>query len=293
MKKIRYFLEYAFVRLLESLIRTFPRQLSFQVGERLGLLLKVFIPKRHKLILDNLTHAFPELTSQRKQVIARAVWKNIGRTAAEFVRLGEINRLNYRDFIVYEGLDNATRALAKGKGLVLVGFHFSNWEINAPASSFGLGNVTAIARPIKNPFMEKWVQSKRAASEARIILHRQAVKESLKCLKEKGALGILVDQNLYTGGVFVDFFGRPAATTTLPALLHIRTGVPVLLVYSLREGPLFRTVYEPEIVFPSVKDPNQRILAYTEIITKHLENVIRRYPENWFWIHNRWKRKPE
>jgi KDO2-lipid IV(A) lauroyltransferase len=92
--------------------------------------------------------------------------------------------------------------------------------------------------------------------------------------------------------VFVDFFGRPAATTTLPALLHLRTGSPILLVYNLRDGLKFKIVYE-RILLPSLPDSVDRVLVYTQLITQRMENLIRQYPENWFWIHNRWKRKPE
>ena len=118
------------------------------------------------------------------------------------------------------------------------------------------------------------------------------MKASLKCLKNKGIIGMMVDQSLSTGGVFVDFFGRPASSTTLPALLHIRTGAPVMFAYLLRNGERFRLVFEP-VTFPPVEDPAARIQIYTQVMSSQFEQVIRRYPENWLWLHNRWKRQPE
>ena len=127
----------------------------------------------------------------------------------------------------------------------------------------------------------------------KIILHRQAVKATLGCLRRGECVGILMDQNLYTGGVFVNFFGRPAATTTLPALLYLKTGCPVILIHTLREGDRFRVVYSPPFEFPPMEKSEASIHLYTQIISDGFEALVRQYPENWFWIHNRWKRRPE
>ena len=124
-----------------------------------------------------------------------------------------------------------------------------------------------------------------------IILHRNAVRASLKWVKGGNIIGILVDQNLYTGGEFVKFFGRPAATTTLPAILHARTGAPVIPTYCLRDGTGFRFFFEPPVFPPAGVSEDEQIKAHTQEISNRFEQIIRRTPQNWFWIHNRWKRK--
>jgi KDO2-lipid IV(A) lauroyltransferase len=156
-----------------------------------------------------------------------------------------------------------------------------------------LKNVTAIARPIKNPLVDQWVFRKRTAGGLNIILHRQAVKAGLRTLRQGGVFGILPDQNLYTGGVFVDFFGRPAATTPLPALLHDRTDAPVILCHCLREGRRFRLTFEAPLRFPEVIDMDRRMVVHTQIVADAIEALIRRHPDQWFWLHNRWKRAAE
>jgi KDO2-lipid IV(A) lauroyltransferase len=190
-----------------------------------------------------------------------------------------------------EGRQHIEAALRQKRGLLLIGFHFTNWEVTGVVAQALMRQVVAIARPMKNPWVEKWIQSQRAAGGMEIILHRQAAKAALRSLRQGRTVGILVDQNLYTGGIFARFFGRPAATTTLPALLHERTGAPIVITYSLRENGAFRVVYEPPLAVPPAgRDPDARVASITQAINDQIEKVVRRRPENWFWIHNRWKR---
>jgi KDO2-lipid IV(A) lauroyltransferase len=291
-RAFKHWLEYALVLGFEAALRLLPRDAALVFGAWLGVAVSFVIRKRHRLILENLAHAFPEKTEAERKRIAMGVWRNLGRTAVEFIRLGELDRTELDRSVIWEGTAPLERAMKEKTGAILLTAHFSNWEALGLLFQARFGHFMAIARPMKNPYVDKWVQAKRTFGGMTIIFHREAVKASLKWLKSKNMIGILVDQNLYKGGVFVDFFGRPAATTTLPALLHIRTEAPVFLVYTLREGKTFRAVVEP-IQFPEVKNEADRPLVYTTVISNRLEALIRKYPENWFWIHNRWKRKPE
>ncbi|MFN0117901.1 MAG: lysophospholipid acyltransferase family protein [Elusimicrobiota bacterium] len=291
MKKIKYFLEYCLILGISFFIWIFPRKWALKLGGILGVLMSFVLHKRTKLMLDNLSSCFPGKTELEKLDISKKVWRNLGRTAAEFVRITEINKNNMSEFVDVQGWENVEESMAQEKGLILLTGHFSNWEVSGAVSQFTLGNVTAIARPIKNPFVEKWVQRKRGASGMKVILHRQAVRESLRCLKSKSTIGILFDQNLYTGGIFADFFGRPAATTTLPALLAVRTGAPIIISYTLRQGDRFRYIFSPITQFPKVHDDVEKVVVYTKFLNNELEKIVSLYPENWFWIHNRWKRK--
>ncbi len=293
MKALKHIIEYSLVRFLELAFGLFPRSAAVKLGEGVGVFFSWLVPRRRRLVLDNLAQAFPAWPGEERRLVAGAVWKNLGRTAVEFLRLDEIKPDNQRDFLTVEGEEILRQSMRQKKGVILVGFHFTNWEVTGVGNQLLTRNLVAIARPIKNPRVEAWVQAKRAASGMKIILHRQAVRASLKWLKAGNTVGILADQNLYTGGVFTDFFGRPAATTTLPALLHERTGAPVLLTYTLREGEKFRLVYEGPLPLVSGSENEDRLQQNTRIINDRLQVVIRRHPENWFWVHNRWKRRPE
>jgi KDO2-lipid IV(A) lauroyltransferase len=209
----------------------------------------------------------------------------------EFIRLPEIRADPDSHPIHWEGIEHLEKA-ARGKtGVILIAAHFANWELLGAAIKSRFANFTAIARPMRNPFVENWLKVKRGDSGMDIILHRNAVRASLKWIKSGNIIGILVDQNLYTGGEFVDFFGRPAATTTLPAILHARTGAPVIITYSLREKNGYRFIFETPVNPPAGVSEAEQVKAHTQEISNRIEKIIRHHPENWFWIHNRWKRK--
>ncbi|OVE77433.1 hypothetical protein BVX98_02730 [bacterium F11] len=292
MKKLKFCLEYSGILVVDLFFICLPENLALKLGEWIGLFFCWVIPKRRSLVMENLKQAFPEKSLREIKRISGRVWRNLGRVGVEFIRVPKITPSNYQDFFSYEGQDHIDQARSLGKGIVMAGFHLSNWEWSGLAAQFDLKNVVAIARPMKNPYVENWIQRKRQGAGMDIILHRQAVRASLKAIKQKKSVAILMDQNLYQGGVFVDFFGRPAATTTLPALLHSRTGAPVLIAYGIRKGKKIQLNYGKPIDFPEVEDPSERLQVFTQIITKEIEKVIRSNPEYWFWIHNRWKRKP-
>lgn len=293
MKIIIQFFGFLFVKAFDVLMAVFPRRMAIKMGECVGILFSWVLSSRRKLVLKNIQLAFPELSLPQVESMAKASWENVGRVAAEFIRIRDINDQNFSQFFDVEGLDHLENAIAADKGVVFIGFHFANWEYSGLSIKKMAPNLVAIARPIKNPFVEKWVQGKRRMGSMDIILHRNAVKGCLKALKAKRCVGILVDQNLYTGGVFVNFFGRPAASTTLPALLHLRTGAPVMLAYCLRDGERFKLIFEKPIEFLEHNTPEEALQKNTQIISDHVEQAIRQQPESWFWVHNRWKRAHE
>lgn len=284
--------EYALVRFADFVFHALPRAWAIGLGEQLSLGVSHIITKRRDLVLRNLALSFPEKSDAERAQIARAVWRNLGRLAVEFARVSDFTDGSIDQLVEVEGRDLVDAAIKEGKGIIGLTAHFTNWELTGALVQRLYGNMTVIARPVRNSLVDRWVYEKRTASRLNIILPKDAVKASLKCLKNKGIIGMMVDQSLSTGGVFVQFFGRPASSTTLPALLHIRTGAPIMFAYLLRTGDRFRLVFEP-VTFPHVEDPAARIQVYTQVMSTQFEQVIRRHPESWLWLHNRWKRQPE
>ncbi len=292
-KKTKFIIEYLFVLVMEGIFCVLPRKMAIRGGEILGWISSKLLPKRDRLIMENLKKALPEKSIDEHRMIAKEVWRNLGRTAVEFIRLNEITRENFHDFVDIEGKDRIEKAALKGKGVIFVALHMTNWEVTGLGTGLLSGNLSVVARPMKNPYVDRWVQDRRRRDGTEVLLHRNAVKECLKALQKKRFLGILVDQNLYQGGVFVQFFGRPAATTHLPALLNLRTGAPILIGYSLRAGDKIRNIYIGPFNAPDIQDPKERLQVHTQLINDEIEKLVKAHPGSWFWLHNRWKRQPD
>lgn len=289
MKRLLHLIEYALLRVVEAIVSIPSVDAAMEWGERIGLGLSRVMRRRDALIVSNLSLAFPEKSAAEIRGIADGVWRNVGRVAVEFMRADE---LLTPERVIVDGKDVFPEAAALGKGIVLVTPHFCNWEITGILLQRYAYQVVGIARAMSNPLADRWVRSKRSTVEVPVIPHRQAAKASFRLLRQNGCVGILCDQNLYKGGIFARFFGRPAATTTLPSLLHLRTGAPVVLAHTRREDGKYRLVLQ-RVTFPPVADEDGRVAAYTQHINDEFERIIRTRPEWWFWIHNRWKRSEE
>lgn len=289
--KAKHRLEFAAVRLADRALSALPLSWALRIGEFLGRVLCGSLPRRRRLVRNNLRAAFPDADESRIREIAGTMWRNLGRTAAEFVRMPSL--LSGPDAVPIEiiGEEKMTAVLDRGQGIVVVALHLANWELHGAILQRRTRRLVAVARAMNNPLVEAWVQGKRGSAGTEVISHRNAVRGGLRTVRSGKALGLLVDQNLYQGGVFVRFFNRPAATTTLPALVRIRTGAPIFLTYAVRSGAGFRIFYE-ELNLPVVADGDDAVLVFTQAISDALEAVIRRFPDQWFWIHNRWKRQP-
>ena len=295
MTRLTYALEYAGIKLMEAIVSFPPLETALRWGEHLGSVLKRLMAKRDALVLSNLSEAFHGKSQSEVRAIADAFWRNLGRMAVEFVRAPELVPEGLDESPVVENLEVVKAAFAENRGLIFVAGHYCNWEINGILLQRIIRTLgkkfTAIARPMRNPRTEQWVKSRRQTVGTSTILHREAVKASLRTLRRDESIGVLIDQNLYTGGVFVNFFGRPAATTPLPALLHSRTEAPVVLTHLRRVAGRFHIGFE-RIVFPSAPE-DRKMVVWTQHLNDRLEAMIREKPEWWFWIHNRWKRAGE
>jgi len=274
----------AFVTLQRWLERKSAAQAE-RIGERLGRMAYRVSKKHRNRAIENLTRAFPEKDAAEIRALAEGVLVHFGRTMADFMRAGARTKEEVLNSIEVEGLEHMDAAMKAGKGGLLIGAHFGNWERLAQATVLLGYPVSVIVRDANDPAMNELVEKLRASTGVGLISRGDAAVPTLKRLKRNEFVGLLPDQN--SDEIFVPFFGVPCGTVTGPAVLSLRSGAPLLPMYCVRTGPCrYRVWIEP----PLEADPGfEPVEGLTRAINHSLEAAIRQYPEQYLWIHNRWK----
>jgi KDO2-lipid IV(A) lauroyltransferase len=288
--------EYTLALLLIRLYGAMPRHLAHKGAKTLAWLGFHLASRQRRAGLRNLRMAFPELTDAEREVILRRSFQNLGRLLVEFTHFPELNKSNISQFVVHDGLDNYLEGLRRGRGVIFMTAHFGAWELSSFAHALYGYPLKFIVRPIDNPRVEELISGYRTLSGNIPIQRRSAARDILKALRENDAVGILFDQNTTRNeGVFAEFFGIPAATTPSIALFALRTGaavVPGFLIWdeSLRKH---RLRLDPPVKLIDTGNIEQDVLENTRRFNKILEDYVRQYPDQWLWIHRRWKTRPE
>ena len=254
-----------------------------------------YLSARQRFItIHNLTCAFPEKSISEVKKIARGAYKTMGITAADFFEIPSLTKENIGNLVEVEGLEYYTKAMEKNRGILLLGAHFSNWELTAAAISLVLQPAVITYRPLDSPTLDSLVLWVRSCTGNVLIDKERAMRKMLRSLAHNEIVATMIDQNMaWQEGVFVDFFGRPVCTTTGLALLALHTYAPVVPGYILRlENGKYRMVIKEEIAVIRTGDRDADILINTQNFTRFIEDTVREYPDQWFWIHQRWKTKP-
>lgn len=272
-----------------------PRAWALRVGQAVGALAHRVLPHLRRAAEANLRLALPELDETRRQQIQRGVFQNLGRLLGEASQFPKLNRANIERIVVYEGLQNYQAAVAQGRGVILLTGHIGAWELSVFAHSLYGYPMSFLKRNMDNPLVEELVESRRARFGNRSIDKKGSLREVLKTLKAGGVVGILADLNATREeGVFCDFFGIQACTTAGVATLALRTGAVVLPGYLLWDevARIHRLHFDAPIETLSTGNQKEDVQTNTARYTKALEAVIRRHPEQWLWIHRRWRTRP-
>lgn len=273
-------IEYWIARLAIAAVAVFP-----SLSNVIAKLLDVLVPRLRRIALKNLTMAGFANPNQ----IADGIFLSIARLLRTFARLPRLTPQNISQLIRYDGLENFQTALARGNGVLVATAHLGNWELSAFCHAWMTEPMHIVVRPIDNPRIDALVERYRALSGNHIIEKKDAARGILKALKAGDAVGILIDQNTTLDqGVFIDFFGRKACAGTAFAKLAHHSGAAVVPGFALWSNDEQRYIlrFYPEI--PMSGD----VAADTQHIHSQLESVIREYPDQWLWIHRRWKTRP-
>ncbi len=252
-------------------------------------LLDLAIPKLRRVGRTNLAFALPELSKREHEQILDDVFRSIARMLVAVSRFPLLNRANISDWIGYEGLENYQNAKRKGRGVLIATAHFGNWELSAFAHALMTEPMNVMVRPLDNPFIDEIVERRRTLSGNRLIYKWDAARSVIKALKNNEAIGILIDQNTSANeGAFIQFFGKAACAGSAFAKFAHYSSAPVILGFALWDESKSKYIlrFSPEVELSGdVQADTQRIHAL-------LEHEIRDRPDQWMWIHRRWKTRP-
>lgn len=238
--------------------------------------------------LNNLQAAFPELPNEAAREVGRRCYEHFGRVAAAFTALPQLRSEAAGDWIFIEGMDHLKAAVARGRGGIVVSGHLGNWELmGSIVARLGLP-VSFVVTTQRNKRVERMMDDYRQLAGVEIIKRREAVRGVLSALKRNRLVAILIDQDAHEEGAFVPFFGRPASTPRGPAVFHLRTGSPLIFATSTwLPGERYRIRLTP-VDTTGICDAD----VLTAKLTARLEAAIRETPEQWTWMHKRWKSSP-
>ncbi len=288
-------LEYLIARALLGLFGWLPLGMALFLGSRLGRSGYYLGGRLGRTGLRNLELAFPELDQQERRRLLRGCFENLGRLLGVFSQFATPDARTLQSMIDCEGLEHIEAARASGRGVILFTGHVGAWELSSFALSLFGYPLSFLVRRIDNPKIEALVDARRERLGNRTIDKRSAAREMLQIMHEGGTLGILVDLNtLDREGIFVDFFGVPASTTFMLAKLALRTEAAVLPVFAPWDPKRRRfllKIDEPLSVERS-GDDEEDVRRLTQLCTGVVEKFVRRYPDQWLWIHRRWKTRP-
>ena len=252
-------------------------------------LLDLSLPRLRRVAMSNLAMALPQLDRREHRRITDGVFRSIARLLVTFARFARINGGNVGQWIRYEGYEHFEEARKLGRGVLFATAHLGNWELSAFAHALMTAPMNVVVRQLDNPKIDALVEARRTLTGNRLIAKREYARGILKALRANEAVGILVDQNAsLEEGTFVDFFGVPACAGTGFAKLAAHSGAAVIPGFALWEEKERKYVLR---FYPPVEITGD-VERDTRELHRRLEAVIRAYPDQWLWIHRRWKTRP-
>jgi len=281
--------EYALALFLMGALRALPLPLANALARATTRTLDFVLPKLRRVARVNLGFALPDANATERERIIDGVFASLARLLVAMARFPDLNAGNVSEWIAYEGLEHYLHAKEAGRGVLVATGHLGNWELSAFTHALMTEAMHVMVRPLDNPSLDRLVESRRALSGNHLLLKRDAARLVIKALRNNEAVGILIDQNTSASeGVFIDFFGKQACAGSAFVKLAHHSGAAVVPGFALWDQTRSRYVlrFYPQV--PLTGD----VQRDTQEIHSVIENVIRAYPDQWMWIHRRWKTRP-
>jgi KDO2-lipid IV(A) lauroyltransferase len=293
---MREWIEYTAVWVILKALGLLPRPMARSFAARVVKLTYALLPRLRKVAEVNLRIAFPEWSDAQRKTVERGMLRNLGWMAAEFAWFPKHSKENIEDVVVLDGHENFLEGQRRGKGVLYLTGHIGAWELSSFAHALYGFPLHYMARRIDNAKIDALVNSYRCLSGNRPIFKNESARVMLKVLKEGGTVGILADQNtMPQEAVFVDFFEKKASTTTGIARVALHTDAAVVPGYAVWDETIrkYRLRFEPPVELIRTGDAERDVLENTQKFTNVIEEIVRKYPEQWVWVHGRWNTRPK
>lgn len=291
--KLRRYFIYYLGRVVAFIFTIIPLKAGLAIASALGTFVFYILPRYKQLTIDNLKYALGNEKSDTEiNVVAKRVFQNLGKNAVELVNLPKFNRARMEKFVRFRNRERLDKAYEKGKGVIVLTAHFGSWELMAAAlREFGCPGVT-IGRRIYFKKYDDYLNKLRRSRDVEVIYRDESPRKMLKTLKKNWIVGIVADQDVDSvDGVFVNFFGRQAYTPLGPVVLARASGAVLLPVFIIREGDWHTIAIDEPIELVDTGNKEADLISNTQKWSNVVESYIRKYPDQWVWMHRRWKTK--
>jgi KDO2-lipid IV(A) lauroyltransferase len=287
---VKHWVEYTAARAFIVAARVMPEPLLDRCGALLGSAFYTFDRAHRRVAEENVAAAFPALSPGERRLIVRSAFAHFGRLLSAMLKFSTLTPEAMLARVEFEGEERVRAAYAHGKGVIFVTGHFGFWELQALVHALRLQPMAVVARALDNHDLNALLERIRTRTGNTVIYRQGTIRRVIRLLQAGQGVGILIDQHIMSrDAIYVDFFGRPAATTSVVAALALRTGARVVPLFALPLGNgRYRMIYEHPVE-PPPEAAEDAIHEFTQRCTDVLEMYVRRHPELWLWMHRRWR----
>ena len=292
---LRHRLEYVPVWVLVHVLAVLPRPLARLAGMSMGWAVWLLFGRLRRVGMRNQQIAFPEKSRRARRKIVRRMFLHLGRQLAAFCKFPQYTRENVSEVIIYDGIENFEAAQARGKGVLFLTAHLGGWELSSFMHSIHGHAMHIVARGLDNPYVDRLVRRYRTLHGNRIFDKDDYARGLLKAIRDGETVGILMDTNMTPPqGIFADFFGVSACTASGLARVALRTQAAVLPGFAFwdRQIGRYRLHMAPALSLIRSGDDEADVIANTRLFNQTIEAYVRKYPDQWLWVHRRWKTRP-
>lgn len=290
-QRLEYAAAWPFIKILGIL----PRPVARAVGIGLGQLVYLLHSRLRQVGMRNLALAFPEISDPERVRILRAEFSSLGRQLAEVCHFPDYTLKNLSKVLVFEGYENLENARARGKGVLLFAGHFGGWELSSFAISMRGHWMHVVMRGMDNQYIQRLILHYRTMHGNKAVDKDDFVRGLLSAMRAGEVVGMLIDTNMTPPqGIFVTFFGIPACTASGLARIALKTDAAVVPTFTIWDQALgkYRLRFDPAVELVRTGDLDADIHSNTQSFTSVIEDYVRKYPEQWLWVHRRWKTRP-